>query len=198
MVGGQLSKKAACVALVYFTSAISTSHSLPLAEISELSRSGKAISSGPTENNQPSINQIIFEDIKQTTEAPASVTALEEDNSSGTDDFPDRRGFFTGHRIPLELFPQDTLRRIELTSDEDDGEGIVVSSAAEALQTPPQPPQSTSLYVNSDDIRSSRGVARSLARGGESSLANQEILLGLRPETDTKYHGTLTSIVPIF
>merc|ERR1711963_1262067 len=82
--------------------------------------------------------------------------------------------------------------------DEDDGEGIVVSSAAEALQTPPQPPQSTSLYVNSDEIRSSRGVARSLAGGGESSLANQEILLGLRPDTDTKYHRTLTSIVPIF
>ena len=34
------------------------------------------------------------------------------------DDFPDRRGFFTGHRIPLELFGADTLRRIELTSDE--------------------------------------------------------------------------------
>jgi len=197
MVGGQRSKKAACVALVYFTSAISTTHSLPLAEISELSRSGKAIGgSGPIENNQPSINQIIFEDIKQTTEVP--VLVLEEDNSSGTDDFPNRRGFFTGHRIPLELFPQDTLRRIELTSDEDDSEGIVVSSAAEALQTPPQPSKSTSLYVNSDEIRSSRGVARSLARGGESSLANQEILLGLRPDTDTKYHRTLTSIVPIF
>ena len=98
-----------------FLEAISTTHSLPLAEISELSRSGKAIGgSGPIENNQPSINQIIFEDIKQTTEVP--VLVLEEDNSSGTDDFPNRRGFFTGHRIPLELFPQDTLRRIELTS----------------------------------------------------------------------------------
>ena len=100
----------------HFLEAISTSHSLPLAEISELSRSGKAISSGPAENNVvPSINQIIFEESKQTTEVPASVTTSEE-NTSGTDDFPDRRGFFTGHRIPLELFPQDTLRRIELTS----------------------------------------------------------------------------------
>ena len=99
-----------------FLEAISTSHSLPLAEISELSRSGKAISSGHAENNVvPSINQIIFEESKQTTEVPASVTTSEED-TSGTDDFPDRRGFFTGHRIPLELFPQDTLRRIELTS----------------------------------------------------------------------------------
>jgi len=197
MVGG--SKKAACVALVYLTSAISTTHSLPLAEMTELSRSGKAISSGPTENIQPSINQIIFEDIKQTTEVPASVTAsaLEEDNITRTDEFPDRRGFFTGHRIPLELFPQDTLRRIELTSDEDESEGIVVSSAADALQTPPQPPKSTSLYINSDEIRS-RGVARSLAAGGESSLANQEILLGLRPDSDTTYQRTLTSIVPIF
>ena len=32
-------------------------------------------------------------------------------------DFPDRRGFFTGHRIPLELFPEDTLRHIELIEE---------------------------------------------------------------------------------
>jgi hypothetical protein len=31
--------------------------------------------------------------------------------------FPDRRGFFTGHRIPLELFPEDTLRHIELIEE---------------------------------------------------------------------------------
>ena len=33
-------------------------------------------------------------------------------------DFPDRRGFFTGHRIPLELFPEDTLRHIELIEEQ--------------------------------------------------------------------------------
>lgn len=32
-------------------------------------------------------------------------------------DFPDRRGFFTGHRIPLELFPEETLRNIELIGE---------------------------------------------------------------------------------
>ena len=32
-------------------------------------------------------------------------------------DFPNRRGFFTGHRIPLELFPEETLRNIELIGE---------------------------------------------------------------------------------
>ena len=37
--------------------------------------------------------------------------------TSDKPDFPDRRGFFTGHRIPLELFPEDTLRHIELIEE---------------------------------------------------------------------------------
>ena len=32
-------------------------------------------------------------------------------------EFPDRRGFFTGHRIPLELFGEETLRHIELIEE---------------------------------------------------------------------------------
>ena len=98
---------------------------------------------------------------------------------------------FCRSKVIKYLTPRDWIL------DEEDSEGIVVSSAADALQTPPQPPKSTSLYVNSDEIRS-RGVARSFAAGGESSVANQEILLGLGPDTDSKYHGTLTSILPIF
>jgi len=37
-------------------------------------------------------------------------------------DFPDRRGFFTGHRIPLELFSEETLRNIELVGDQEEKE----------------------------------------------------------------------------
>ena len=29
------------------------------------------------------------------------------------DIFPDRRGFITGHRIPLELFSKETIRRLK-------------------------------------------------------------------------------------
>ena len=104
--------------------------------------------------------------------------------------FPDREGFFTGHRIPLELFPDDTLRRIELTS------ATTTSIGGGAEQTTAETPASTtsrSLYVNSDDIR--RGGARSYSV--DEDIADQEIILGLRPESDTKYYETLTSIVPL-
>lgn len=37
----------------------------------------------------------------------------EEQDAPITDDiFPDRSGFFTGHRIPLELFSKDTVQRL--------------------------------------------------------------------------------------
>ena len=32
------------------------------------------------------------------------------------DSFPDRRGFVTGHRIPLELFPKETINRLKAVS----------------------------------------------------------------------------------
>ena len=32
------------------------------------------------------------------------------------DVFPDRQGFITGHRIPLELFPKDTIQRLKPVS----------------------------------------------------------------------------------
>ena len=32
------------------------------------------------------------------------------------DVFPDRRGFVTGHRIPLELFPKETIRNLDLVN----------------------------------------------------------------------------------
>ena len=107
--------------------------------------------------------------------------------------FPDREGFFTGHRIPLELFPDDTLRRIELTS-ETTTTSIGGGAEQTTAETPAASTTSRSLYVNSDDIR--RGGARSYSV--DEDIADQEIILGLRPESDTKYYETLTSIVPLY
>ena len=109
--------------------------------------------------------------------------------------FPDREGFFTGHRIPLELFPDDTLRRIELTS-ETTTTSIGGGGAEQTTAETPAAASTTSrsLYVNSDDIR--RGGARSYSV--DEDIADQEIILGLRPESDTKYYETLTSIVPLY
>ena len=109
--------------------------------------------------------------------------------------FPDREGFFTGHRIPLELFPDDTLRRIELTSETTTTTTSIGGGAEQTTaETPAPSTTSRSLYVNSDDIR--RGGARSYSV--DEDIADQEIILGLRPETDTKYYETLTSIVPLY
>lgn len=44
---------------------------------------------------------------------------LNTDADKHSTDFPDRRGFFTGHRIPLELFGEETLRHIELIGDKE-------------------------------------------------------------------------------
>jgi len=46
--------------------------------------------------------------------ALSSSEQTEETSHDSEANFPDRRGFFTGHRIPLELFPEETLRNIEL------------------------------------------------------------------------------------
>ena len=45
------------------------------------------------------------------------VCDLDIYRSFNLQEFPDRRGFFTGHRIPLELFGEDTLRHIQLIGD---------------------------------------------------------------------------------
>jgi len=46
-----------------------------------------------------------------------SAEPTQESSHDSEADFPDRRGFFTGHRIPLELFPEETLRNIELIGE---------------------------------------------------------------------------------
>jgi len=47
----------------------------------------------------------------------SSAEQTQETSHDSEADFPDRRGFFTGHRIPLELFPEETLRNIELIGE---------------------------------------------------------------------------------
>jgi len=49
--------------------------------------------------------------------ALSSAEQTQETSHDSEADFPDRRGFFTGHRIPLELFPEETLRNIELIGE---------------------------------------------------------------------------------
>jgi len=63
-------------------------------------------------------------------------------------EFPDRRGFFTGHRIPLELFGDETLRHIELI-------GEVKNTESEALpRVPPGHPRRIPLELFSEDTLS--------------------------------------------
>merc|ERR1712223_1454155 len=54
-------------------------------------------------------------------QATSTIEKLKEETHLDADkdasDFPNRRGFFTGHRIPLELFGEETLRHIELLED---------------------------------------------------------------------------------
>merc|ERR1712223_575952 len=49
--------------------------------------------------------------------ALSSAEQTQETSHNSEANFPDRRGFFTGHRIPLELFPEETLRNIELIGE---------------------------------------------------------------------------------
>merc|ERR1712038_613875 len=102
---------------------------------------------------------------------PESISDNEVDTVGIPKESHDRRGFVTGHRIPLELFGKDTLRRIELLED-------VEQPAAPARQ-----------YVDSDDIRSAPLPPL-------PPKHRPDILGGLTSESDTKYFETLTSFVP--
>lgn len=76
------------------------------------------------------------------TSKPLITTDGEDKNGS---EFPDRRGFFTGHRIPLELFPQETLRNIDLVGEEEEKE----SQALERV--PPGYPRRIPLELFSEE-----------------------------------------------
>jgi len=59
--------------------------------------------------------------VEEQQEPVSSNEKIRQQSELGADksnsEFPDRRGFFTGHRIPLELFGEETLRHIELIED---------------------------------------------------------------------------------
>lgn len=158
----------------------------------------------PVQNGESknSVNQV------KATRVKAAATTPEVANEAVNQvpevaEFPDRRGFVTGHRIPLELFGADTLRRIELLEDED------TSNNEESGQ------RHLSAYVDSDDIRSPVALPSSSATAAELFSADvtvrrpasfpgfhrrpAEYLLGggLSRESDVKYRDSLTSIVPL-
>jgi len=64
----------------------------------------------------------------------SSAEETQETNHDSEADFPDRRGFFTGHRIPLELFPEETLRYIELIGDETTAKTVPTVKSTNALK----------------------------------------------------------------
>ncbi len=44
-----------------------------------------------------------------------NLVELDDDQTSVSDIFPDREGFITGHRIPLELFPKETIKHLKVS-----------------------------------------------------------------------------------
>jgi len=85
------------------------------------------------QDSTPSLNE---------TSKPLIPTDGEDETTS---QFPDRRGFFTGHRIPLELFPQETLRNIELVGEQ-------VEKESQALErVPPGYPRRIPLELFSEE-----------------------------------------------
>lgn len=70
---------------------------------------------------------------------------VQENIHNSEADFPDRRGFFTGHRIPLELFSEETLRHIDLI-------GETTEKPNEALErVPPGHPRRIPLELFSEE-----------------------------------------------
>ncbi len=63
-----------------------------------------------------------------------TTTTTTDDSSSSSSSFPDREGFFTGHRIPIELFGEETKSRL--------------------LQEDALPHAEKKAYVDSSDFRS--------------------------------------------
>jgi len=76
----------------------------------------------PTKENKVSdLEAPITNMVENPNRTTSSIENLEQQTHLNADkdasDFPDRRGFFTGHRIPLELFGEETLRHIELLEE---------------------------------------------------------------------------------
>ena len=94
--------------------------------------------------------------------------------------------FVTGHRIPLELFSPDTLKRIELIP--------------ETETSRPVPETTDNRYVNSESFRSSPATASTAETGVEPARPriffedDRETLLGAK--IDPNYRRTLIKFLP--
>ena len=63
------------------------------------------------------VNNINNQDNVQHQLLNPELNSVYDDQAPITDDiFPDRSGFFTGHRIPLELFSKATIQRLMTVS----------------------------------------------------------------------------------
>jgi hypothetical protein len=88
-----------------------------------------------------------------------------------------RENFITGHRIPLELFPKETLRRIELIADElvAPSEQTTPATTTSSTTTPKSKISPDNSYVESRSFRL------------EPSLT---------AETDSQFESTVDKFVP--
>ena len=80
-----------------------------------MSISGTDFIEAPSQNNL--VNNINNQDNVQHQLLNPELNSVYDDQAPITDDiFPDRSGFFTGHRIPLELFSKATIQRLMTVS----------------------------------------------------------------------------------
>jgi len=113
----------------------------------------------------------------QTVEANPT-TALPDVKQEEKEEFPDRDGFITGHRIPLELFPQETLERIDLIAPHDTRVNPDLGILEGNLRA----------YVDSDWIR--QGAPSPQGSERRDLLLELDQLVG---ERDNAYYNTRTT-----
>ena len=88
-----------------------------------MSISGTDFIEAPSQNNL--VNNINNQDNVQHQLLNPELNSVYDDQAPITDDiFPDRSGFFTGHRIPLELFSKATIQRLMTVSHFQKKKGI--------------------------------------------------------------------------
>ena len=69
------------------------------------------VSSFPTNENHEEIqHQLLNPDLNSVLDESGTEAPITKDI------FPDRQGFVTGHRIPLELFSKETIQRLKPVS----------------------------------------------------------------------------------
>ncbi len=101
--------------------------------------------------SKPEGNLVEPEEQQQSTESPSTSTTPSSGGDDGvptvpsvTDVFPDRRGFITGHRIPIELFDEETKSRLQEEEEEDfPAKGYLDASAFREEEDPSSLPSLT-------------------------------------------------------